>query len=93
MRVLIVVGGVAVALVVGVFLFDRIMLWMEARGWVYWRMTQPNRSGAGSAFLELQSMLEPDRKYVLEARRQEEESVEQRDAQGDGNRPPKIPDV
>ncbi|MEU9749150.1 hypothetical protein [Streptomyces niveus] len=31
------VGGVAVALGAGVFLVDRALLWVERRGWIYWR--------------------------------------------------------
>lgn len=35
-----VVAGVAVALGVAVFLADRVLLAMEARGWIYWRKTK-----------------------------------------------------
>jgi hypothetical protein len=34
------VAGVVVALVVAVFLADRVLLAMEARGWIYWRKTK-----------------------------------------------------
>jgi hypothetical protein len=35
-----VVAGVAVALGVAVFLADRVLLAMEARGWIYWRKSK-----------------------------------------------------
>jgi hypothetical protein len=59
----------------GVVLFalDRLALWMEARGWLYWRKTQHSSSGSlGNAFLEIQTMVDPGKRHVLEVRRQEE---------------------
>ncbi|WP_030620489.1 hypothetical protein [Streptomyces sclerotialus] len=34
------VAGVVIALCVAVFLADRVLLAMEARGWIYWRKTK-----------------------------------------------------
>jgi hypothetical protein len=82
-----VAAGVVLALIAGLFLFDRLMLLMERKGWIYWRRTKPGRGAAGSAFLEVQSLLEPDKRYVLEMRREEEASVEERSDQGDGEPP------
>ena len=38
MRILWVVG-----LAVGLFVLDRALLWMESRGWIYYRRTRPGR--------------------------------------------------
>ncbi|WP_405801315.1 hypothetical protein [Streptomyces sp. NBC_01506] len=45
------VGGVAVALGAGAFLVDRALLWMERRGWVYWRKRK-GLSSIGADFMQ-----------------------------------------
>ncbi|MFI1392687.1 hypothetical protein [Streptomyces griseoaurantiacus] len=40
MDTVLVVVGVAVALGVAVFLADRVLLAIEARGWIYWRKSK-----------------------------------------------------
>jgi hypothetical protein len=58
---------VFVAVAVLLFALDRIALWMEARGWIYWRRSKHNPSGAlGNAFLEVQSILEPEKGRAAE---------------------------
>jgi hypothetical protein len=47
----------------------RLALWAEDRDWIYYLRKQPSNYTLGSAFLELHSLAEPDKKYVLEARR------------------------
>ncbi len=54
------------------FVADRLLLAAEARGWIYWRRKSPNLRSVGSAALELQSILEPGKKYVLEVQRRDE---------------------
>lgn len=44
--------------VVALGLLDRLGLWMEARGWIYWRRRKPQGSVLGSAVLELQKIFE-----------------------------------
>jgi len=48
------------------FLLDRILLKMESRGWIYYRRKKPTRSSLGNAFLEIQSILEPSKKVLVE---------------------------
>ena len=65
MNVLLIVAGLAVAL----FLGDRLLLWMEERGWVDYRRTYPGRIGAeqvGPAFLAIQGLLEPEKRHAAE---------------------------
>ena len=65
------IGLAAVGAIVA-WAVDRLALWAESRGWIYYRRTK-RRTGAnlGDAFLEIQSMLEPDKRHLLEIRREE----------------------
>jgi hypothetical protein len=68
-----VIGG----LVVVALVFDRAMLWAERRGWVYWRREKAFHSALGSAMLEVQSILEPDKEHVVEERARQRGDIEQ----------------
>jgi hypothetical protein len=70
---------VAALAVVVLLALDRLALWAEARGWIYYRKTK-GRTGAnlGDAFLEIQAMVEPSKRHVLEIKR--EEKSEQNDS-------------
>ena len=68
----VVVGLVALALVL-----DRAMLWAEKRGWVYWRRNKASSSSLGSAMLEVQSILEPDKKHVVEEQARQRSDIDQ----------------
>lgn len=57
-----------VALVVGLLGLHRLALWMESRGWIFYRKTRASSGALGSAFLEIQSIAQPEKKYVLEMR-------------------------
>ena len=60
-RSLILVAGVVLIL----FALHRVAVWMESRGWLYYRRVKPRSSNLGNAFLELQSMLEPGKRHVI----------------------------
>ncbi len=60
-----------VALVVGLFGLHRLALWMESRGWIFYMKTRASSGALGSAFLEIQSIVQPEKKYVLEMRQDE----------------------
>lgn len=64
------VGIVAAA--VGLLVLHLVATWAESRGWIYYRRKRPSRSALGNAFLEVQSLLEPDRSHTVEARRREQ---------------------
>ena len=75
------------ALAVGVVLVDRLLLWMEWRGWIDYRRTNPGRMNPGQvgpAFLAIQGLLEPDKKHAAE---EQTRLRTERDAQGDGEPP------
>lgn len=65
MNVLLVLAGLGVAL----FLGDRLLLWMERRGWMDYRRTYPGRLNAGQvgpAFLAIQGLIEPEKRQAAE---------------------------
>jgi len=52
-----------------VFLGDRLLLWMESRGWIDYRRTYPGRLNPGQvgpAFLAIQGLLEPEKRHAAE---------------------------
>ena len=53
------------------YALHRLGLWMEERGWIYYK--KRGSSGAlSSAFLEVQSILEPGKRYELEIQRKDD---------------------
>jgi hypothetical protein len=54
------------------YALHRTAVWMEDRGWMYYRKSRGSIGALGSAFLEVQSMLEPGTRHVIEARLGEE---------------------
>jgi hypothetical protein len=67
----IVLAAVGIGLVL--FFFDRLALAMERRGWIYYRKNKPSSTSLGNAFLNLQSLLEPSTKQVVEVRREKKD--------------------
>lgn len=62
---------ITAALAAAAILLDRLLLKMEARGWIYYRTKHASPGGLGSAVLAVQSMLEPGKQYVLESKHKE----------------------
>ena len=56
---------------VALYLLHRLARWAEDRGLIYYRRYRPSRSALGNAFLEVQTIVDPGKRVVLEARRQE----------------------
>ncbi|MEV8407356.1 hypothetical protein AB0R12_16520 [Streptomyces niveus] len=61
------VGGVVAALGVGVFLADQALLWMERRGWIYWR----KRKGLSSIGADIMQEISPGAQTGKRAMEQE----------------------
>jgi iron-sulfur cluster repair protein YtfE (RIC family) len=59
----------AIALVfVALGLLDRLGLWMESRGWIYWRKRRAQGSPLGGTFLELHKIFESGKaEHIIEA--------------------------
>jgi len=54
--------------VVGLYCLHRIGLWAERRGWIYYKKKHGDGGALGNAFLEMQAIIEPSKRYVLEER-------------------------
>jgi hypothetical protein len=72
------VGGLIV-----LFGLDRFLLWMERRGWIYWRKVK--RTSAGGGFLLGPDVFDPGKRYLEEAR-EERAADEEEDGDDDGRR-------
>lgn len=59
------------ALAVGLYLLHRLALWAEARGYIFYLRTRPSPGSIGNALLEAHSLLEPDRRALIEALREQ----------------------
>lgn len=68
MKILFFVAAGALAL----YGLHRLALWMESRGWLYYLNKQPTTSALSSAFLEVQSIIDPAKRTVIEAMREED---------------------
>ena len=66
---------VAASVLAGLLLIDRLFLWFEARGWMYWRRTKSTGSGAGQALLELQRVLESNKVVAVQEAKRAGEKV------------------
>lgn len=71
MRTAIVVASAWVLLAGVLCLADRLLLKMEARGWIYYRKKRGASTRLGQAALELQAILEPSKQHVVEERSKE----------------------
>lgn len=58
------IGGALVAF----FLIDRLGLWAEERGWIYWRRKRAQTGALGSALMELNTFTNPAAQHVVEAK-------------------------
>ena len=81
MESLVWIGGVVVALMS----LDRLFLWMEAKGWVYWRKVK--RKGSAGAVLDIAAIIDPTARHAAEAR-QQHAMDETEDGDDDGSRKP-----
>ncbi|MEJ2578222.1 MAG: hypothetical protein P8Z68_03895 [Kineosporiaceae bacterium] len=85
-------GGWVLGIVVAVLAVDRLALWAEGRGWIYWRRVNPRPvSGAWSSLGLLIEALHPSHSIVVEEQRFRELRVDEtRSSDGgpvDGGRP------
>jgi hypothetical protein len=82
-------AGMTTAVIVGLtalslYALHRLARWAERRGWIYYLERRPSRGALGNAFLEVQALLEPASRQLLEVRQAE---PEEEDEQGEPPRP------
>jgi hypothetical protein len=73
-------GVVVVKLLVGLAALltaDRLLLWMERRGWVYYRNSKgAGRGAVGYHMLEMSSVFDPSQKVVQEIQVMEQKQID-----------------
>jgi hypothetical protein len=62
---------IAILVVLGLAGLHLLALWMERKGWLYYQHEKPSSNRLGNAFLEIQSILEPGKKIIIEERERE----------------------
>jgi len=75
-------------LALAAFAADRLLLWMEWRGWIDYRRTFPGRVNTGQvgpAFLGIQSLFQPGARHHVEERNAVR--TEREDSSGSGSGP------
>jgi hypothetical protein len=78
--VLLTLGLIVVGVVIVGFLIDRLALWMESRGCIYWRRSE--RRGSASLGL-LETIYQPSMTHVFEEETREHTEADQ-DESGEG---------
>jgi hypothetical protein len=79
----------ALLAILAVVAADRLALWMERRGWIYWRKRRPSGGGGGgiSGLLTgFQQLVEPEVRHVIEAREQDRSMKVDLAGQNDGGK-------
>lgn len=61
----------ALAAGTAIYGLHRLALWLERKGHLYYMHSKPSGSALGNAALAVQSILEPDRRHVVEERQAE----------------------
>lgn len=57
---------------VALWLLDRVLIWCELRGWIYYRLSpRPRTSALASMLLGVEQMYRPSRRHVIELRMEE----------------------
>ena len=51
---------------VSLFILDRIGLWLEKKGWLYYRHNKPTGGGLGNALADLSRFLNPSTQHIVE---------------------------
>jgi len=71
-----------VLIAAALYALHRFALWAESRGWIYYMKSHGSSTRAGSAMLEVQQLLEPSKKHIIEVKQ------DQRGVEDDQGEPP-----
>jgi hypothetical protein len=74
-----VIAAWLITIAVALYALHHLGLWMEERGWIYYRKKHGSSGSLSSAVLEVQALFEPSRRHVLEAKREDDEQDESGD--------------
>lgn len=56
---------------------DRLGLWLESRGWIYYRKIPPKGGGIAAGLRAFQGLIEPEVRHVQEDREQHAAAIDQ----------------
>jgi hypothetical protein len=79
---IVLVGG-ALTVLGALFVLDRLGVWAERRGWIYWRKARPKTMGR-AVLGAVQEFVEPEIRNVIEAQQQDRVTIDIVDRQNDG---------
>jgi hypothetical protein len=54
-----------VSICAALFALDRLALWAEAKGWIYWRKKKASTGALGSALMEMNVIANPSTEHVI----------------------------
>jgi hypothetical protein len=57
------------------FVIDRLGVWAERRGWIYWRKARPKTMGR-AVLGAMQEFVEPEVRHVIEAQEQDRVTID-----------------
>lgn len=58
-------------LVIGIWFFDKACLWLERKGWLYYRFKKPQTGIIGAGLQELNAQIMPSNRHIIVAQKQE----------------------
>jgi hypothetical protein len=61
---------VIIAVTAGLAALDQLALWMERRGWIYWRKVKPKGGGIAAGLTAFHELVEPQVRQVIEERQE-----------------------
>lgn len=64
-----------------VFALRKLLCWMDERGWIIYSGDPPTYGTLGRVLLELQGIAQPEKQYVMQAKKEQETKME---ADGEG---------
>ena len=68
---------IIIAIAAGLVALDRLALWMEKRGWIYWRKVKPKGGGIAAGMTAFHQLVEPQVRQVIEDRERRQATEEQ----------------
>jgi hypothetical protein len=54
--------------ILAIYFFDKVCLWLEEKGWLYYRNKKAESGIIGNALLELHALLNPGTRHVIEVK-------------------------
>lgn len=81
-RIMFIGLGIYVALILFIFFLKRGLAWLDDRFLITYTGHVPTYGTLGNAFLELQSLAQPEKQYIIEMKEDEKQKKEQDDIAG-----------